>query len=135
MIFLFIIGVASATNQTLCVVNYLNDFGYLNVMDNQISQVDSSTYKNALKLFQEYYNLEVDGELNNKTLELINMPRCGVQDDDVNFSTHRYKWNSKNVKWHYSLANQEILGLAEAAFEVWQQHTDLTFENDIEIQI
>ncbi|PSN53511.1 hypothetical protein C0J52_13229 [Blattella germanica] len=117
-------------NKILHVLNYLQNFGYLSVVDNQIAYVDTANLTNALLLFQEYYGLDPTGQINNAALKLINTPRCGVKDDVFSFSTTTYKWNKKTIKWHYVLANNKLLDLTQAAFDVWSKHADITFEHN-----
>lgn len=121
---------AKTCNETLYVLDYLNNFGYLNVQDNAIKHVDTANLSNALLLFQEYYGLKTTGQINNATLKLINTPRCGVKDDIYSFSTTSYKWNKKLIKWHYALVNNEILKVTQAAFDVWSKHADIKFEHN-----
>jgi hypothetical protein len=40
------------------------------------------------------------------------------------------KWTKHNLSWHYEQAQPNVLKLAEAAFNVWSQHSNLTFYHD-----
>jgi hypothetical protein len=121
----------TCTNETLHVLHYLHDFGYLSsVSENEIGHVDAMNLTNALLLFQEYYGLDVNGKIDNATLKLINTPRCGFQDDVFSFTSTAYKWNKKIIKWYYALANQEVLDLTQKVFGAWSKHSDITFERE-----
>lgn len=118
----------NCTNQTVDVRVY----AHLRLLDSEWGRTWTSTaFTNALVLFQEYYNLKIDSKINNETLRLISSPRCGVHDDLSTFTTSAHKWKSKNLKWHYALASSKVLRLTQAAFEMWQKHTDLSFEHNI----
>ncbi|XP_046407856.1 macrophage metalloelastase-like [Ischnura elegans] len=117
------------TNKTYCVAEYLRQYGYLNVTENEITSIDHTELKEALEIFQEYYNITKDGELNEMTLNLTNRPRCGVVDDPA-FSVYHYKWNKDIIKWHYGFVNSTYMELARKAFEIWSQAANLKFEHD-----
>ncbi|XP_049808976.1 stromelysin-1-like [Schistocerca nitens] len=89
-----------------------------------------SDIKNALILFQKKFNLKPTGEISDETLELINKPRCGVEDHALSFTSHIDKWNKKNIKWYYTGSSKRMKELTEIAFNTWKEHTDLIFEED-----
>ncbi|XP_046987261.1 matrix metalloproteinase-27-like [Schistocerca americana] len=111
-------------------MKYLNDYGYLDIPDNENSKVSDDAFREALMLFQLTYNLEISGELSDDTLNFMNMPRCGVKDEFGSYRTSLYKWNKKHFKWHYKGATKKVLHVAEAAFNLWQKYIDIQFHHD-----
>ncbi|XP_049816309.1 matrilysin-like [Schistocerca nitens] len=111
-------------------IKYLNDYGYLDNPDNKNSKVSDDAFREALTLFQLTYNLEINGDLSDDTLNFMNMPRCGVKDDFNSYRTSMYKWNKKNIKWHYKGATKKVIHVTEAAFSLWQKYIDIQFHHD-----
>lgn len=118
-------------NDTSSVVSYLSEYGYLNLNTSEISQVPLDVFRSALKIFQEYNSLPIDGELNEETLNLIKKRRCGVP-DDISYSLYYYKWKKSVIKWRYVFANPELHALARAAFDAWSRKTNLIFMHDLD---
>lgn len=118
--------IEGADNNSL--VNYLNEFGYLE--DNYDSITSRENIKNALMLFQEYFNLHVDGEMNNETEQLIKSSRCGVRDYPVTYKANSIVWKKNNLSWHYALANDQVLNITQKAFQTWSKNTNLVFYNE-----
>lgn len=73
-------------NQTLFLLEHLSNFEYLTKSNvSYTTTVDSSSLREALLIFQEYYNLTIGGNINNDLLVIIKLPRCSLQDDVFNF--------------------------------------------------
>lgn len=123
-----ILGFCNSEEYDEHITNHLVKYGFLENTNNSIRNSDQ--IKSALLLFQEYYNLPIDGKLNNETLQLINTPRCGVTDYPLNFDAHHILWKKHNLSWHYALVRQDALRIAEKAFDVWSQNSALTFYHD-----
>jgi predicted Zn-dependent protease len=109
-----------------CTANYLHQYGYLNVSDNEINNISEDMFRNALKQFQEYYKLNADGIFNEETSNLTKIPRCGVQ-DDTSFAVYHHKWDKQQIVWHYPMASDAYVQLAKAAFNAWSEYTNLVF--------
>ncbi|XP_071650747.1 interstitial collagenase-like [Temnothorax longispinosus] len=105
--------------------------------DNNGAQRFSSSYNTtqelhrAISLFQEFYRLPGDGEINEEALIRMGKPRCGVEDiSECTFAPLSDKWLRKHLKWNFHLANEIILKTARAAFDLWAANSSLTFERD-----
>ncbi|KZV56465.1 hypothetical protein F511_08363 [Dorcoceras hygrometricum] len=95
---------------------YLQHFGYMDVM-HQNDDFFDETLESAIKEYQNYYNLNTTGFLDEETVVLLSTPRCGVPDQMMtSFSEHidhrsnmsaRYKlvrrWptNMRNLNYSY----------------------------------
>ncbi|XP_049816596.1 uncharacterized protein LOC126263546 [Schistocerca nitens] len=123
-------GIATGedSNEKQNIIKYLQEFGYLEAESTNIGEI--SDIKNALILFQKKFNLKPTGEIDQETLDLINKPRCGVEDHAVSLTSHIAKWNKKTVKWYYAGSSKGMKELSENAFNTWKEHTDLIFEED-----
>ncbi|XP_071445376.1 matrix metalloproteinase-19-like [Hetaerina americana] len=113
----------------MCVAEYLQQYGYLDVSENEIRNISEESFEKSLKLFQEYYNLTANGLVNEETLNLTKAPRCGVE-DDISFTVSHHKWGKNDITWHYPLATAAHVKLAEAAFDAWGEVTNLIFRHD-----
>lgn len=74
------------------------------------SSLDS--FDDALRKMQEYFGLEVTGELDSSTLEVMARPRCGFT--DVHSYSHfedKPKWLKPLVTYRYSTAKCNNRGL------------------------
>lgn len=96
---------------------------------------DKST-KKALELFQETYGLQITGELNEETKNLIDKPRCGVPDiprfDSVRFDPSGGKWNKLDLSYAFQeftpdLPVNDIRTAIRDAFNLWSSVTLLRF--------
>lgn len=90
--------------------------------------------------FQSFAGLDATGELNDETLHLMSLPRCGVR-DKVGFGSDnrakRYalqgsRWRVKAltykiVKYPKRLKKPDVEDEIQRAFSVWSEYTDLTF--------
>jgi len=107
----------------------------------------------AVAQFQEFSGLNVTGELDTKTLDLMKQPRCGVK-DIIGFGSRfkRYtlqgsRWKTTDLTYHISkyprtrrLTKEEVDREVAGSFQVWQDASNLTFTpsplngTDIEIR-
>lgn len=71
--------------------------------------MDSKTRSTVIYVFQDYYNLTLDSNLNDETLFQMNSRRCGVRDDFSNFHRYTIKWATIHLRWHYSYENPSVL--------------------------
>ncbi|XP_006019004.1 stromelysin-1-like [Alligator sinensis] len=86
-----------------------------------------------IREMQAFYGLEVTGDLNFKTVEVMMQPRCGIP-DVRQYSTFPMspKWKTQNLKYRIEnytpdLAPVDIEAAIEKAFKVWSNVTPLTF--------
>ena len=62
---------------------YLQDIGYIKFDPNNAnisSNIFDDLLESALKTYQSYYGLNVNGLLDDNTVSLLSQPRCGVPD-------------------------------------------------------
>ncbi|XP_053657492.1 matrix metalloproteinase-16 isoform X2 [Cherax quadricarinatus] len=130
----------SGTNSALI---YLTKFGYMDpaVTNPQSGAlISGDTVRNSIMEFQAFAGLNQTGELDNITLEMMNMPRCGVKDKvgfGANARKKRYalqgsRWRVKEItykitKYPKALLQNDVDREIKAAFKVWEDVTDLTF--------
>ena len=111
------------------------------------AQADVTQY---LRNFQKFNGLSQSGTFDQPTEDLINSPRCGVQDDIKNYhqlsrSARRVrKWTTNHltyrvVKYSAKISTQAVDRIVQKAFALWEEASDLKFsqqaagEADIEI--
>ncbi|XP_027914623.1 metalloendoproteinase 1-like [Vigna unguiculata] len=78
---------------------YFYNYGYLQYSDPFDDYLDQQTVL-AISTFQQTFNLQVTGDLNNQTLQLISLPRCYVP--DINFTygfTQNLSWPKAGNHW------------------------------------
>ncbi|XP_071581758.1 collagenase 3-like [Temnothorax nylanderi] len=133
---IIVVGVNCKSNQNESVISYLQKYGYLDNNNNGAQRFLSSynttqELHRAILLFQEFYRLPGDGELNEETLNRMRKPRCGVEDiSERTFAPLSNKWPKKHLKWNFHLTNNLILNTTRAAFDLWAANSSLTFERD-----
>jgi len=132
--------VSSGNNQAMI---YLSQFGYLSPsVSNPQSQhiLSEDVLTKAIQEFQAFAGLNVTGDLNQETIELMNTPRCGVK-DKIGFGTSsrskRYalqgsRWRVKDLtykisKYPRNLDKADTDKVVKEAFGVWASVTPLTF--------
>lgn len=121
---------------------YLKKFGYVDdTSDKSSSLTDFSSLVNAVKEFQRFAGLSETGILDNDTLTMMNMPRCGVKDivghgnsaRRKRYALQGSKWRTTSLTYHISKypdrmkdhlkVDKEI----EKAFKIWSDVTSLNF--------
>ena len=73
---------------------YLTQYGYMRRSSSKVGALRK--LDQAISKFQEFAGLEVTGELNQETVTMMEMPRCGVKDfmdGDEDADTPRIKVN------------------------------------------
>jgi matrix metalloproteinase-14 (membrane-inserted) len=122
---------------------YLSQFGYLGgstrSVGNSSALQDGRVLRKAIEDFQSFAGIPVTGELDDHTLEQMQLPRCGVK-DKVGTGDNRAKryalqgsrWkvkalNYKISKYPKNLNPREVDKEIHRAFSVWSKYTDLTF--------
>lgn len=121
---------------------YLSQFGYLPASARNPANSglqDKQTWVNAIQEFQSFAGLNITGDLDDETLKLMSLPRCGVRDRVVTADSRskRYalqgsRWRVKNLtykiaKYPKRLKPADVDQEIARAFAVWSQDTDLTF--------
>ncbi|XP_071579519.1 stromelysin-1-like [Temnothorax nylanderi] len=111
-------------------IDYLQKYGYLTKdVDAFSAQRRNDVLRNAIEEFQQYYGLPGDGTPDNETLQLMRKPRCGFQDILKHGTTASLsKWPRTHLTWDFYVATKDELNTARAAFDLWSQHSALTFE-------
>merc|ERR1711872_492183 len=99
----------------------------------------SESFIKAIKTFQEFAGLPLSGKLDEVTLELMSLPRCGVKDFSVestgntsNYEVQGSRWEKNRLTFRvteYSSKMSEVLidSNVEKAFKFWSDVTNLEF--------
>ncbi|XP_060090870.1 stromelysin-1-like [Heteronotia binoei] len=99
---------------------------------------DGNSMVRKIREMQEFIGLEVTGELDSKTLEVIQKPRCGNPDmGDFAFFGGQPKWEKKDLTYkilNYTpdMKEADVVKAIEKAFQAWSQVTPLTFRRSDE---
>jgi len=129
--------------------DYLAKFGYLKTSSSgktaALRSIDS-----AVKEFQAFAGLRQTGELDEETVKMMEMPRCGVKDvleeeDSLSrggsrsgrgkrYALQGSRWKVKDLTYRVSkypvrsgLSRREVDSTMEKAFKIWEDETDLKF--------
>lgn len=123
---------------------YLSQFGYLSPKARNPTSggnlLAQDSWENAIREFQSFAGLNITGELDNDTMQMMSLPRCGVK-DKVGFGSDsrskRYalqgsRWKVKALTYRISkypkrLNKDDVDKEVAKAFAVWSEYTDLTF--------
>lgn len=122
---------------------YLVQFGYMEGGTGAAkgSLVSQSSIKNAIQDFQRFAGLNQTGEMDNETVVMMNMPRCGVKDKvGHGLEARRKRYTLQGSRWRvkeltYRLAKYPSARISKSdvdaeikkAFQVWSDHTNLKF--------
>jgi len=149
-------------------INYLKKFGYISELTPGPGDIpqnspglgntpgrpkngSSESVTKAVKSFQEFAGLEATGELDEQTLKLMRLPRCGVKDFTTSLpgNISRYEvqgsvWEKRRLSYRVtqysrkmssSLVNSDV----RKAFKYWSDVTNLQFFSkefgDVDIEI
>lgn len=84
--------------------DYLSTFGYLKKSkDGAFALRTEDSVRESLKEMQEFAGLPVTGQLDERTLNLMRTPRCGLPDKDDNDNAKRKKrFALRGPKWPYT---------------------------------
>jgi hypothetical protein len=85
----------------------------------------------ALRNFQEFHGLDVTGELDQATVDLMNKPRCGFP-DNAEYVLQGNKWDITNLRYGFQnfsgdLTQNQIRSAITSAFSYWAAVTPLSF--------
>ncbi|KAK1168364.1 collagenase 3-like [Acipenser oxyrinchus oxyrinchus] len=93
----------------------------------------SSSMSLVIKEMQSFFGLEVTGNLDPATLEMMHMPRCGVPDvAEYNLFPRNLKWKTTNVTFRIvnytpDVKASEVDRAIHNALRVWSDVTPLVF--------
>ncbi|MCH91738.1 metalloendoproteinase 1-like, partial [Trifolium medium] len=79
---------------------YLSDFGYLQ-QPGPFDNFTNNETTSAIEIYQQNFNLQAEGNLNDETIQQILIPRCGVPDINFEYNlsgTNTISWPKGN-KW------------------------------------
>ena len=127
------------------VENYLTQFGYLPQSDLETGALRSiEQLEDAVRNLQGFAGLNMTGQVDPATRELLLAARCGVQDVSLGYRNRRalrvkrynlqgQRWGHSNLTWSLRtpgpphLARDSVRRELTYALQVWAQHTLLTF--------
>merc|ERR1719402_876941 len=105
----------------------------------------------AVKNFQEFAGLSATGELDEETIKLMSLPRCGVKDviapssgNSSKYQVQGSRWQKKTLSYRVTRYSQKMTRAqvdadVKKAFSFWSAATTLKFFNrnsgDVDIQI
>ncbi|XP_076350925.1 collagenase 3-like [Tachypleus tridentatus] len=133
---------AQISDSDLQAMMYLKHYGYMNETSSKSSSlIDYDSLKIAIKDFQRFAGLNETGELDNETITMIEMPRCGVKDKVGHSNSARRKryalqgskWRVSNLTYRISKYPSRIKDHLkvdkeiEKAFKIWSDATSLKF--------
>lgn len=125
---------------------YLNKYGYVPKDANKLTAalMSEDVVTQAVKDFQIFAGLPPTGELDANTTELMNAPRCGVQDvvgptDQARrkkrFALQGSRWTTDTLTWRISKypsssrwTKEEVDKEIKRAFQLWSDVTALKFQ-------
>ncbi|XP_041851829.1 collagenase 3 [Melanotaenia boesemani] len=94
----------------------------------------SDAFQTKLKEMQKFFKLEVTGNLDKNTLDLMTQARCGVPDiGEYNHFPRHLKWQNNNVTFRIlnytpDLQRADVDRAIRKALNVWADVTPLTFK-------
>lgn len=98
--------------------------------------------RNAIKEMQEFAGIPATGKLDDRTIKLMNTPRCGLPDKSRQTSGRRKRYSVRHIKWHrtdltwslrttqfqdQNLRSYDVRYVISKALDVWSKHSKLTF--------
>jgi len=91
--------------------------------------------ENAILKFQDFNNLEPTGRLDEATVDLLNTPRCGFEDQFAlfeEFNLEGSKWEKRHLtytvtKYTEKISRKELDREIRKAFDIWEEASSLTF--------
>ncbi|VDI16717.1 Hypothetical predicted protein [Mytilus galloprovincialis] len=118
--------------------DFLQKFGYMpRLRSLKTSNTSDESTSYALRTFQEYNHLPVTGELDDKTVKLMNTPRCGMQDKPtphgmpLAFSAGNGDWGKKYLTYKISKSSTKVTAdtirsTIARSVAVWTSVADIT---------
>uniref|UniRef100_A0A8C7YJ64 Collagenase 3 n=1 Tax=Oryzias sinensis TaxID=183150 RepID=A0A8C7YJ64_9TELE len=93
----------------------------------------SGAFQTKIREMQKFFKLKVTGNLDEKTLDLMKQPRCGVPDiGEYNLFPQRLKWKHNDLTFRITnytpdLKSSDVDRIIRQALNVWSAVTPLTF--------
>ncbi|GMJ02594.1 hypothetical protein like AT1G59970 [Hibiscus trionum] len=134
------------------VKQFLKAFGYyphqINLLDNRFDDVLES----AIKTFQEFYHLNVTGEIDHSTIKAMSTPRCGVPDINLEQTSNGHnhgmfhfvsnytffggnpRWSKYGLTYNFLPDSLEVVNLpvlrtvVASAFQKWASVSPFRFQ-------
>ncbi|CAH1239960.1 MMP16 [Branchiostoma lanceolatum] len=121
---------------------YMHRYGYVGMVraDNDITMMDSDQTRQAILMFQRFANLNMTGEMDEATMEMMSRPRCGVPDmNGTNSLARRRRYALLGSRWTIQDITYRITGYTQklpqddvdndikAAFDLWSENSNLKF--------
>ncbi|CAG7816605.1 unnamed protein product [Allacma fusca] len=118
---------------------YLSQFGWLDPSARKPGSAALLDIRNAVKDFQSFAGLNQTGELDDETLQLMNMPRCGVRDKIGHDARRKKRYALQGSRWKVRDLSYRITkyprGLKTAdvdreisqAFQIWENVANISF--------
>ncbi|XP_018405480.1 PREDICTED: matrix metalloproteinase-2-like [Cyphomyrmex costatus] len=108
------------------VIEYLQKYGYLNEVDvTTHTSIEDEQIKQAIALFQEYYQIPDNGALNDNTLHQMRQPRCGLPDmSHQEQNSVVAKWRKTHLTWNFHLADADTL---KTTAHAWLLHILISY--------
>eukprot|EP00092_Neocalanus_flemingeri_P003487 GFUD01003738.1.p1 GENE.GFUD01003738.1~~GFUD01003738.1.p1 ORF type:complete len:277 (+),score=69.85 GFUD01003738.1:77-907(+) len=116
-------------------LGYLMRYGYL-VEELTLLSVEKkeNRARKAVLKFQAFAGLELTGELDKKTREKMETPRCGLSDVIANYVVEGSKWEKEELTFsilkyptNSRISNQDVDQTVEKAFTMWENESNLVF--------
>lgn len=114
---------------------YLRQYGYLNEPTDTLDPRYLEEVIEALRVFQRVNDLPPTGELDEATLEVMNQPRCGLE-DPFNKKFHKYRvmarWRKRSLTYRIynytpDMIKSDVRNAIRSAFKYWSDVAALTF--------
>ncbi|CAF0799059.1 unnamed protein product [Rotaria sp. Silwood1] len=120
-------------------LKYLEKFGY-NQCERPGKKKDKeplcqSSFQTMIEHFQTVFHLPVTGKLDEKTIKLMNRPRCSLGDYPMAYSAFR-PWPNTTLKWRLNneipkFGKEKTRALIQEAFNDWARYAPLKFREAI----
>ncbi|KJK79414.1 hypothetical protein H634G_05005 [Metarhizium anisopliae BRIP 53293] len=115
------------------VSGFLRAYGYLESQDADTGKVGEKTVS-ALKAYQKFHELKVDGKFGDKTRHLMAQPRCSFSDCSVASEvTIRGAWPHRTISYAFGTLSQQVdkkkcMAAIQSAMATWAKEIQgLTF--------
>ncbi|KAK8505255.1 hypothetical protein V6N13_045700 [Hibiscus sabdariffa] len=98
--------------------------------------------ESALKAYQEFYSLDVTGEIDSNTIKSMSTPRCGVPDISLQQTSNyvlnpgRRKWDKFDLTYNYLSNSSQVADLDQlkqaiaGAFATWRNSSKFRFSEE-----
>ncbi|XP_043928519.1 collagenase 3-like [Protopterus annectens] len=118
--------------------DYLQKFYLPSPVPERIMKRSTETMARNLEEMQSFFKLDVTGQLNKETLDMMKRPRCGVPDvRNFRVFPRSLKWKHNNLTYRIlnytpDMAPYDVDYALEKALKMWSDVTPLTFKRIFE---